>query len=81
VILMFDEIPGPRPRTSRKQAWCWAALCVLWLAIDARTPVKHSDLKWLIVATWVFCLFVHSWRLVASYRDDAEEKTTENLNG
>jgi len=77
---MFDEIPRPnRTRVSRKQAWCWVGLCVLWLAIGARNILRHRDLGWLTVGAWAFCLLVWIWRLVASYRGDVQNTPTENM--
>ena len=71
---MFDEIPKPsKARTSRKQAWLWIGICVLWLAMGSRNIIRHRDFGWLVVAAWAFCLLVWSWRLVASYRDDAQK--------
>ncbi len=78
---MFDEIPVPsKERASRKQAWFWIGLSVLWLAIGADKIARHRNFGGATVLAWTFCLLIWSWRLVASYRDDAQQKQIEKLN-
>jgi hypothetical protein len=79
---MFDEIPRPsKAGSARKQAWLWIGSAVIGLLLGASEITRHGDIWWLMVAAWTFVLAMSVRRLVASYRDDAQEKQIEKLNG
>ena len=76
MIAMFDEIPRPsKEHVLRKQAWFWVGLSVLWLLIGVTKIARHRDLGWPIVVAWTFGLLIWIWRLIASYRDEAQKDT------
>ena len=82
MIFMFDEIPRlNKLRTSRKQAWLWIALSLVWLVIGVRGASRHDDFGWILIVLYPIILAIWIRRLVISYREDSRGNQLRNGNG